>query len=324
MLKYLTKFTVDILPSVAATVIGAYIVNHYIVTKPDAPAAAATAVSTANPKAIDSKPIDSKPSDKSTQVSSLPEAGVKAKGMSERTLMERSVSERGTVIEKAAEPKSESKSDSKSDSKATDSPAETASIPAEPRRRQTTPREKAVAKVTPAPAAVAPVAPVAPPAVTAPVEAAVVPEERRDANDLARAAIERLRGSGDAAQRPPQEAARIQEAPRVPDAPRVATAPAIRPLPPPIMVSTPTSDTDDQNLRPRPPYAANADDPRRPTPPAEIPPVSRPPLDLHVEAAAEPAREPANIGDEMLSSMKSVFRRPAEVIQSWSKKPLID
>ena len=32
--KYLTKFTVDILPSVAATVIGAYIVNHYIVSKP--------------------------------------------------------------------------------------------------------------------------------------------------------------------------------------------------------------------------------------------------------------------------------------------------
>ena len=30
--KYVAKFTVDILPSVAATVIGAYIVNHYIVT----------------------------------------------------------------------------------------------------------------------------------------------------------------------------------------------------------------------------------------------------------------------------------------------------
>ena len=70
MLKYLTKFTVDILPSVAATVIGAYIVNHYIVTKPDAPAVAGAAVSTAGPKATDGKP-----SDKPTQVSSLPEAG---------------------------------------------------------------------------------------------------------------------------------------------------------------------------------------------------------------------------------------------------------
>ena len=44
MLNYLKKFAVDIFPSVAATVIGAYIVNHYIVSKPatDAPAAAAT------------------------------------------------------------------------------------------------------------------------------------------------------------------------------------------------------------------------------------------------------------------------------------------
>ena len=84
MLKYLTKFAVDILPSVAATVIGAYIVNHYIVTKPGAPPAAS--VSTTAVKAA----AGSKPADQSTQVSSLPEAGVKARGMSERTLMERS------------------------------------------------------------------------------------------------------------------------------------------------------------------------------------------------------------------------------------------
>ncbi len=57
MLKYLTKFAVDILPSVAATVIGAYIVNHYIVTKPDAPPAAS--VSTAAVKAAaGGKPAD--------------------------------------------------------------------------------------------------------------------------------------------------------------------------------------------------------------------------------------------------------------------------
>ena len=43
MLKYVSKFTMDILPSVVATIIGAYIVNHYIATKPatDAPVAAA-------------------------------------------------------------------------------------------------------------------------------------------------------------------------------------------------------------------------------------------------------------------------------------------
>ena len=38
MLNYLKKFAVDIFPSVAATVIGAYIVNHYIVSKPSADA----------------------------------------------------------------------------------------------------------------------------------------------------------------------------------------------------------------------------------------------------------------------------------------------
>ena len=44
MLNYLKKFALEILPSVAATVIGAYIVNHYI-SKPatDAPVAAVTA-----------------------------------------------------------------------------------------------------------------------------------------------------------------------------------------------------------------------------------------------------------------------------------------
>ena len=36
MLKYVSKFTMDILPSVVATIVGAYIVNHYIVAKPGA------------------------------------------------------------------------------------------------------------------------------------------------------------------------------------------------------------------------------------------------------------------------------------------------
>ena len=41
MLKIASKFAIDIIPSVIATIIGAYIVNHYIVSKPtDAPTAA--------------------------------------------------------------------------------------------------------------------------------------------------------------------------------------------------------------------------------------------------------------------------------------------
>ncbi|MGY3618491.1 hypothetical protein [Bradyrhizobium sp. USDA 10063] len=300
MLKYLTKFVVDIFPSVAATVIGAYIVNHYIVAKPEAPAAAA--VSTAQPKAA----AASKPVEKPAEVSNLPEAGVKARGMSERTLMERTASEKATVTEKPQDKAQEKSADSKSP----DAPAETASIPAEPRRHQPATREKTVAKVTPPPGQTAPApaaAPAAPGQAVAPptqTEAVAAPEERRDANDLARAAIERLRGGGDGAPRV-QETARVTEVPRVPEASRVVTAPSLRPLPPPIMVSTPPSEAWGQTSQPRPPYQADAtDDPNRPTPPAEIP--ARPPLDLRAEAA-EPAKDRPNIGEDMLSSMKSVF-----------------
>ena len=60
----------------------------------------------------------------------------------------------------------------------------------------------------------------------APVEATVAPEERRDANDLARAAIERLRANGETTPRAP-ETARAHEAPRVTNAPAVTNAPVV-------------------------------------------------------------------------------------------------
>jgi hypothetical protein len=181
MLKYVSKFALDILPSVVATIIGAYIVNHYIVAKPaDAPVAAA--VSTSDPAKADPRASES--------VAALPEAGIKAKGISERAILEKTATEKPAVVDK---------------------PADTAGVPAEPRRHQPVLREKAVAKAvqTPAPAPAA-----APP--TPPVEAAVAPEEKRDANDLARAAIERLRGTNDASPHV-QEAVRTPEAPKAPD-----------------------------------------------------------------------------------------------------------
>ncbi|HEX9360070.1 MAG TPA: hypothetical protein VF922_00790, partial [Bradyrhizobium sp.] len=202
--KYVSKFAMDIFPSVAATIIGAYIVNHYIATKPavNAPAAA---VSTTEPQA-EAKPAPeaakagSKAPETSSDVANLPEPGIKAKGISEKAMIEKTAAEKPIVVERPAE-------------KSADKPAETASIPAATRRHQLTPREKAVAKAVPAPAQ--PAASVAAPVVAAPatvpappVEAAIVPEERRDANDLARAAIERLRGANDGSPRA-QEAARI-------------------------------------------------------------------------------------------------------------------
>jgi hypothetical protein len=76
------------------------------------------------------------------------------------------------------------------------------------------------------------------------------------------------------------------------------------------LVSTPGTDRFDSapGSSQNPPYAAAAptDDPRRPTPPADIP--TAPPLDLRAEAAEPPpARPHTNVAEDMLSSMKSVF-----------------
>jgi hypothetical protein len=320
MLNYLKMFVMQILPSVAATIIGAYIVNHYIVPKPGSESPAA-AVSSAQSKAgvkADARNSPAKPGETTGDVANLPEAGVKAKGISEKALLERNAAAEKAVVEKPAAEKAAEKASDNTAAK----PTETASVPAEPRRHQpvrekTETREKPektavrVIPLTPAqPATPAPI--VAAPASAPSVEAA--PDERRDANDLARAAIDRLRG-GDSTPRT-QSAARAPEAPRNPETPRVPETPsplaaqAVRPLPPPIMVSTPPADAvDSPASQPRPPYAANAtrgDDPLRPTPPAEIP-TARPPLDLRAEMAPPREKEKTSVADDMLSAAKSVF-----------------
>jgi hypothetical protein len=295
MLNYLKKFAMDILPSVAATIIGAYIVNHYIATKPGADAPVAAAVSAADLKT-------------EAKAGPPPAVGVKAKGISEKSIMEKTAAEQPTVVEKAQEKtevKPDAKTEAKADVKSADAPVETASIPADPRRHQVAPREKVRVVL---PSLVQPVAPVAIQPNPAPtVEAAVTPEERRDANDLARAAIERLRVNGDTSPRV-QEAARAPETSRVVTSPVVST-PALRPLPPPIMVSAPPADLYGQGAaQSRPPYAANAAaaDPSRPTPPAEIP-VSRP-LDLRAEVTEPSMRERTTaVAEDVLSTAKSLF-----------------
>jgi hypothetical protein len=344
MLNYLKKFAVDIFPSVAATVIGAYIVNHYIVSKPsaDAPAAAA---STVNPKGDGKSEAksDVKSAETTASVSNLPAAGVKARGISEKSIMEKTAAERPAMVEKAqgktdakADEKTEAKADTKADTKSADakssdakSDVKSAESPADAdqRRQAAAPREKEKIRVilaspvqpvnSPAAPAVAAV-PATPVVAAAPVETAVAPEERRDANDLARAAIERLRANSEASPRAP-ETARAHEAPKVANTPVVANppvvanapaavnAPALRPLPPPIMISgSPASEPHGQApSQPRPPYA-EAVDPNRPTPPAEIP-LSRP-LDLRAEVAEPSVRERATAAaEDALSTAKSIF-----------------
>jgi len=303
MLKYLAKISMDIFPSVLATIIGAYIVNHYINAKPapDTPAAVTAPAQAGS----DGKPADT---------ANLPAPGVKAKGVSEKNVTEKA------AVEKPAD---------KSETKAADTaPAETAS------HGRPTAREKAAAKSTPA--ATAPVAE----ANSAPAAAAP------DANDLARAAIERLRKSpeGKAAEKAAEAKAAeakaaeakaaeakaaeakaaetkpvertaepaVREAARTPEAPRVISTDtsAVRPLPPPITVSTPSTEAYG-NGGSSPNYTASVgnDDPNRITPPADIPvPVIAPPLDLRADAgAAMPRPKKTNVADEMLSGMKSMF-----------------
>jgi hypothetical protein len=308
MLKYFSKIAMDILPSVAATIIGAYIVNHYITAKPAPDSPAAAAMSLANPKKATAK-ADSKPSETSSDLANLPEAGVRAKGISEKAISEKAASEKA-ASEKAASERAalEKSAAEKALEKPADKPAETASIPADTRRHQAGPREKTAAKTVPAPVVVPAVATpeVATPNTVSPVEAAIAPDDHLNANEIARVTLERLRGSNEGP-------SRTQEATRTPDTPRLVSTPpasaaAVRPLPPPIMVSTPGTDRFDSASGPSqsPPYAATApsDDPRRPTPPADIP--TAPPLDLRAEAG-EPPRAHTNVAEDMLSSMKSVF-----------------
>src|ERR1700761_3120044 len=103
MLNYLKKFSLEILPSVAATVIGAYIVNHYIsrpTTATEPPTAAVVApADTKNPQSAATKPAD-----QSSDVAGIPEPGVKAKGISERAMIEKLASERPAQVKPDAKP----------------------------------------------------------------------------------------------------------------------------------------------------------------------------------------------------------------------------
>lgn len=259
--KYISKFTIDILPSIIATIVGAYIVTHYINPKGDTDKPAAAMASTPD-AAIDSKAAVASPAEKSADIVGAPAVPARPR------------------VEKASIDKSEKDS---------------VSAPAAG-RHQPVIREKPVAK---APAVVTP--PVA--TVSIAPSASPTPEERRDANDLARAAIERLRTTKEAPAAA-QEAAKPAEPSHVQEAARgVAPAQTQQPmqqLPPPINVSTPPLESYGSEPS-RPPYAAER---RGPVPPGDIP--SPPPLDL--EADLKPNRpERTNVAEDVLSAAKSVF-----------------
>jgi hypothetical protein len=255
VVKFLSKYILEVIPSIVATVVGAYIVTHYINTKSD----------TDKPKAEVAAPAN--------------------------VAKDANVAEPAKAAEAPA-PKP-TKSEAKSESAKADT--ETAAEPAaEPRRRQPVFREKAAAK----------------PAVVVPAEAKV--EDTRDANEIAREAIARLRNSDptpvNETQRA-QEAVRIQETPRqqertrvnvtyAPAAPvqsPVQTPPVVQALPPAANAVPPLNEV---TVAPAPqPPVARADESFHPLPPADIP--SRP-LDLR-------AKERTSVAEEVVSTAKSVF-----------------
>ncbi|WP_027519988.1 hypothetical protein [Bradyrhizobium sp. WSM1417] len=309
MLKYIAKISMDIFPSVLATIIGAYIVNHYINAKPAADAPAAVMA-----------PAEAGKNGKPADVANLPAPGVKAKGISEKKVTDKPATEKA-----ADQPAAESKT----------STADVAPSEAAPRGKPSA-REKAVAKSTPAVSAPTPAAPVVE-ANSAP--AAAAPAATPDANDLVRAAIERLRKSPESkaaeaksvenkasdtkasdnkssepkSPEKTQEPA-VREAARTPEAPRVipVDTSSVRPLPPPITVSTPAAEAygNGGSSQPSPPYTASVgnENPNRLTPPADIPvPMIAPPLDLRADAGASMPRPKTNVADDMLSGVKSMF-----------------
>lgn len=174
-----------------------------------------------------------------------------------------------------------------------------ASLPADTKKHQAPQREKA-AKVRPMPAA--------------PAQAA----SAADANDLARAAIDRLRNTTEAsleveAVRSRSEGPRAQQ-----DADRQSVAPsrlqevthaapqAAESLPPAIQASTPkveTSRFDPAGTGEGTPFD-QADRARLPVPPENIPQASRP-FDLKASEPAPPTRA-QTVADDMLSAAKAV------------------
>ena len=256
VVKFLSKYILEVIPSIVATVVGAYIVTHYINAKSDAD----------KPKAAIAAPAN--------------------------TAKDASSVEAAKPVELPA-PKSAKANSAKPDAASANKPAETASAPAEPRRHQPQLREKTAAK----------------PVVAPPAEAAKA-EETRDANEIAREAIARLRNSDPT---PATETPRAQEAVRVPEAPRpqerarvnVTYAPAV-PAPAPIQ-APPANQAPAVNAvpplnevtvapAPQPPVV-RADESFRPSPPADIP--SRP-LDLR-------AKDRTSVAEDVVSTAKSMF-----------------
>src|ERR1700712_1640820 len=83
--KYISKFTIDIAPSIIATIVGAYIVNHYVNPKSDDQKPAAAIAATPDSRPAD-KTAAMRPADLSADVANILDAAPdKAQGADKTT-----------------------------------------------------------------------------------------------------------------------------------------------------------------------------------------------------------------------------------------------
>lgn len=255
MLGYLSKFVLQMLPTISATVIGAYIVSTWInpKTPPDPAKIAARAQ---NQQAAKASPAASEP-----------------------VVVATPVEEKST---ETAEPAKPVKAASGADT-----------IRIIPIVKERAPAADALAS--------------APAAVPALDPAAAAERKEKDANELARAAIQRLRGGTETARvaeepaKPAAVAPRVQQARAAPELPQplpAATVASAPPLPPAVTIAAPRYPQDDSADRASP---GQSD---RLAPPAEIP-AARAPLNLQ---ATHRVAENPSLADDFLSATKSFFR----------------
>lgn len=275
MLGYLSKFVLQMLPTISATVIGAYIVATWINPKtPPEPAkmAARLAAKAQGPQTV--------PAQQTAKASPPADAPVQdvAAALS------------GTTSTAPAEAK----------------PAQPAVEAVKPVKAATGPDNIRIIPIVRQQTPAAEVSVAAPASL---VETPAAIDERKDAAELARAALQRLRGgteavrASDEAARPAAPAARVQQARALPEPMQttlaVTTAP---PLPPAVTISSPRYPQAEGQDQARDP--ATVDAPDRLTPPGEIPVVRAP---LNLQATRRVADNPT-VADDFVSATKSFFR----------------
>lgn len=297
--KLFTKYFLEVVPSIVATVVGAYIVTHYINAKSEAdkPKAAIAAPAQTSKDAAPPTLKADESGDKAAKAETAKAEAARLKAEKqalEKAAAERSAADRAENAKKAAEKLAAEKA--ASEKAAAD---KLASEKAAAERR-----ERTAAK--PAPAA------------PLPADANTAPDDRRDANDLARAAIERLRNAKTTSELPrTPEAVRADEPAKAQErgqerarvnsvvyAPAAAPQPPVQPLPPAVTVAPPPSEA--AVMVPPQPFPTpisgssetRADDGLRLTPPADIP--SRP-LDLRAKQGR------SSVTEDVMSAAKSVF-----------------